>query len=125
MTRLRIIYIASLIILGVLLVFTMPLMTSGEKFSEVQRVQLLEAEDRWIVQFDIINKEGKDTNYTINVSIDGKLYTDKVLITDGGAFSYIYDIYADELTEGEVTFAVYKEGESEPIERITYYLKWG
>lgn len=123
MTRLRIIYIASLVILGVLLVFTFRPMTSGEKFSEVGRVQLLEIEDGWIVEFDIINREGKDTDYTINVSIDGKLYTERVWIVDGGVFTYIYHIFRHKLKGGDASFTVYKEGEPDPIEQVTYYLK--
>lgn len=123
MTRLRIIYIVSLVILGVLLVFTFRPMTSWEKFSQVGRVELLETEDGWIVEFDIINREGKDTDYPINISIDGELYTERVSIVDGGMFTYVYHIYRHKLKGGDVSFTIYKEGEPDPIEQVTYYLK--
>ena len=124
MPKLRIIYIASLVILGVLVVFTVfrPMATSGE-YSEVQGTQLLEREDQWIIEFNIINREGKDMSYTIKVVSDGKSYTESVLIRDGGIFTYIHHFYPDRLTRKEVSFAVYKEGESTPIEQDTYYLK--
>jgi len=124
MLKLRLIYIASLVILGVLVVFTVfrPL-ASGEEYSEVQRAQLLEREDQWIIQFDIFNREGEDINYTIEVLSDGKLYTESVLIRDGRTFTYIHHFYPERLTSNEVSFAVYKEGEATPIEQTTYFLR--
>jgi len=111
-------------ILGVLLVLTVfrP-MASGSDYSEVQRAHLLEREDQWIIEFDIINREGEDMSYTIKVLADGKLYTESVLIRDGGMFTYIHHFYPDRLTKNEVNFAVYKEGESTPVEQATYFLR--
>jgi len=124
MSRLRIVYIASLVILGALIVFTVfrP-MAVGEEYSEVQQAQLLEREDQWIIQYDIINREGRDTNYTIKVLTNGKLYTQSVLIPDGDMFTYIYHLYPEMLTKKEVGFAIYKEGEATPVEEATYYLE--
>jgi len=124
MPKLRIIYIVSLVILGVLVAFTVfrP-MATGEEYSEVQRAQLLEREDQWIIEFDIINREGKDMSYTIRVLTNGKQYTESVLIKDGRMFTYIHHFYPERLTKKEVSFAVYGEGESTPIEQATYYLK--
>ena len=125
MSKLRIFYILSLVILGLLLVSTVfrPMATSGG-YSEVSREQLLQAEDEWIVQFDIINREGKDQRYTIGVSVDvDKPYKENVLIPDGRMFTYIHHIYKHQITEGEVSFVLYKEGEDTPFEEITYYLE--
>ncbi len=124
MSKLRAFYIISLMILGVLLVLTVfrP-MASGSEYSEVQRVQLLEREDQWIIEFDIINREGEDMSYTITVFADEKLYTESVLIKDEGMFTYIHHFYPDRLTKNEVNFAVYKEGESTPVEQATYFLR--
>ena len=124
MSRLRIVYIASLIILGVLVAVTVfqPMVTGG-KYSEVQREQLLQTEDEWIIRFDIINHEGIDQEYTITVVIDGKPYSQKVLVRDGKMFTYIQHIRYDRVTEGIVSFTICKEGEATPIEQATYYLK--
>jgi len=124
LTKFRIIYIASLIILGVLIAFTafQPVVL-GEQYSEVQWVQLLEREEQWIVEFDIINQEKQDMSYTIEVVADGKLYSESVLIRDGRVFTYIHHFYPDRLTRNEVSFAVYKEEESTPIEQVTYFLR--
>jgi len=124
MSRAKIIYIASLVILGVLIAFTVfQPMATGSEYSTVQRVQLLEAENKWIIQFDLINHEGRDQNYTITVVVDGKQYKESVLIQDRRIFTYIHHFYRDRLTNNEVKFTVYKEGEATPIEEVTYYLQ--
>ena len=124
MSRLRIIYIASLVVLAVLIFTTLlrPMVTTGE-YSEVQRAQLLQTEAEWIIQFDIINHEGEERNYTITVSFDGKQYTEDVSILHGGIFTYIHRIRRDIAGNGDVTFAIYKDGETEPFKQATYYLK--
>jgi len=124
MSRHKIIYIVSLVILGVLIGFAVfrP-MATGSKYTEVQRGHLLQTDTEYIFQFDIINHEGKDKNYTINVLVDGKQNTEDVLIPDGQMFTYIHHVYLDRLTEGKVSFTIYKEGEASPFEEATYYLK--
>ena len=124
MAKLRIIYVASLVILAVLIGFTVfrP-MAMGNKYTEVQKEQLLQTESEWIIQFVIINHEGRDQNYTINVLVDEQLYTESVLIRDGRRFSYIHRIRRDKITDGDVSFAIYKESEATPFEQATYHLK--
>ncbi len=75
------------------------------------------------IEFDIINQEGEDTNYTIEVIADGELYTESVLIRYGEMFTYIHHFYSGRLTSNEVSFAVYKEGESAPVEEGAYFLE--
>jgi len=124
MSRLRIIYIASLVVLAVLIITTVfrPMATIGE-YSGVQRAQLLQTEDEWIIQFDLINHEGKEQNYTITALVDGKQYTEDVTILEGRIFTYIHRISHDTAGNGDVTFAIYKQGETGPFKQVTYYLK--
>ncbi|MFC2013230.1 hypothetical protein ACFLUE_02970 [Chloroflexota bacterium] len=120
--KLKVFYIASLIILGVLVVFTVfQPMTDGERHSEVQRAQLLEQEDEWIVEFDIINNEGRDAGYAIQALSNDKQYNESVLIKDNGMFTYVHHFYPGSVAGGEVSFAVYREGETAPIEQTTYF----
>jgi len=126
MPRLKIFYILALMILGALLVFTIfrPMATGGE-YSEVQRESLLRAQDKWIVQFDLLNLEGKEQKYTIQVSIDdGKPYKEDVLLGYGGMFTFIRRIPFHEIKgeKGKATFIIYKEGETTPFEEIDYFL---
>lgn len=124
MSRLKIVFILSLVILGVLIALTVfrP-MATGSAYSTVQQVQLLEREDQWIIELRIFNREGIDQNYTITVVVDGKLYSEKFLIHDGRIFTYIHHFYRDRLINNEVKFTVYKEGEATPLEEVTYYLQ--
>ena len=127
MSKLRIFYISSLVILGVLLVFTvLRPMTSGEKYSLVSRESTIQTEDQWIIEFDIVNHEGEDQNYTINVSVDGKPSTITVSIPDGKAFTYIKHVYPHMFSseKGQVNLTVYKEGEATPFEQATYYIRF-
>ena len=122
MSRLKIIYILSLVILGVLIAFTVfkPMAVGGE-YSEVQQAQLLEREDQWIIELHIFNHEAQDTNYTINVLVDEELSTESIRLRPGELFKYIHHISRDK--ERAVSVAVYKEGEATPFEEATYYLK--
>jgi len=124
MSKLKIIYIASLVILGVLVAFIVfrPMVAGGE-YSTVQQAHLLEREDRWIIELHLFNHEAQDTNYTINVLADEELCTESIQLRPGELFKYIHHISRDNLTEREVSVAIYKEGEATPVEEVTYYLK--
>ncbi len=122
MPKAKLFYVFSLVIVAGLLVTIVVLIPRAEqKFSEVQRDQLLETDKEWIIQFDIINHEGKDTNYTVNILLDGQPhYTQPVLVRDNQSFSYIQHVYRDTFKGENVGFAVYKEGDPVPIEETTY-----
>ncbi len=124
MSKLRIFFVISLVILGVLLVFTVfrPMATGGE-YSQVSGESLLQTENGWILQFDIMNHEGKETTYTINVSVGGEKFSERFQVQDGGVYTYIHHIPRQTAGTGEVTTTIYKEGEGAPIEQGTYYLR--
>jgi len=118
------IYITSLLVLGVFLVlaFYHPITTESE-YSRVQWVQMLKTNGERIAEFNIVNHEGKDMNYTITSFINGKSCNSSVRIPSNGTYTHIRHIYMEKLIEDEVTFEVYKEGFSAPIDELTYYLK--
>ncbi len=124
MYKLRIIYNLSLVAVALLIVFTVfQPMAKGDKYSAVSRESLLEAKDEWILQFDIINHEGKETKYTLQVTLAGNQYGDQFLIQDGGVYTYIHHIRRDMVGTGEVSYSIYKEGEAAPVEQATYHLE--
>ena len=121
----RIVYLASLIILGVLITFTVfrP-MATGSEYSQVQRSHFLQREDRWVIELHIFNRETEDTNYIINVLVDEVLCTQSIHLMPEELFKYNHHISRDNLgQEKEVLVAVYKEGEATPIDESTYYLE--
>ena len=126
MLKLRIIFVASLLILGVLLAFTLfkPI-TLGQKFETLIRESVIQEEDEWIIQINIINKEGEVTDYTIEWSTGGEIYNSKsVSIKDGRTFTNIHHVYPKTVREGEINLTIYKEGEPIPFEQSTYYVRF-
>ena len=121
----RIVYLASLIILGVLITFTVfrP-MATGSEYSQVQRSHFLEREDRWVIELHIFNREAEDTNYIIDVLFDEELCTQSFRLMPEELFKYKHHISRDNVNQGkEVLVAVYKEGEATPIDESTYFLE--
>ncbi|MFH1775311.1 MAG: hypothetical protein ABH839_01440 [Chloroflexota bacterium] len=126
-SKLKIFYILSLVALIVLLVFAVfrP-MVAGPKYSEVQRTNIIKSSEGWIMQFNLINREGSEQHYTIFVSVDNKEpYRENVLLGDDRTFIFVRRIPAHELVgdRGKVTLSIYKEDETEPFEETTYYLE--
>jgi len=124
-TKLRIVFIVSLVILGVLMAFAVfrP-MTSGEKFSAVSWESVIEKEDEWIIEFDIINREGEDTRYIINWTTGGKTYSQGVSIKDGHKFTSVQHWYPETVKEGKVHLTICKEGEANPFEECAYFIRF-
>ena len=124
MSKLSIIFVASLVILGGLLVFTVfrP-MAAGEKFSALTRESIIQAEDEWIIQVSIINREGLATSYIIEWSTGGETYNSKkVLIKNGRTFTNIHHVYPDTVKAGKIQLTIYKAGETTPFEESTYHI---
>ena len=126
MSKLRIIFVASLLVLGVLLTFTLfrPI-ALGPKFETLTRESVIQGEDEWIIQIDIINKESEDTNYIINWSAGGETYySERVSLKRDRGFTNIHHVYPKTVKEGEVQLTIYKEGEPTPFEQSTYYVRF-
>lgn len=122
MSPLRLLYAASLVLLGVLLTLTVLRPAAGTTLTEVQRVQLLERPGQWVVEFTIIHREKGASGYTIEVLENGRHSTQNIVLQEGRAFTYMYHIRRDDLETGQASFILYREGEDEPIEQLTYYL---
>ena len=124
MSKLKIIFVISVVILAVLIgsVMLSPI-TTATRYSEVQQEQLLKTDTEWIVEFKILNHEGVQRKFIITALVDGKSREEEVVIPDGRKFTYIYHLYPERLSDKAVTFAIYKEGEQTPFEQITYHVE--
>ena len=122
-SRLRLVFVISLVIMGLLAGFAVfrPFGTVRQ-YSSIARESVLQADDQWIIQFDIINQETKDMNYNLVWSNDGETATESVLVGKGRVYSHIRHIYLNTLKGTTVNLTVYKEGETSPFERVTYHL---
>ncbi len=112
----------SLIILAGVFISTIYFIPLGQNYTESKRAQIIEGEDQWILQYDIINNEDRDIKYIIYVTVDDAVYTDRAVVKQGKTYTYIHRIYQRQLEEGKVTFALYEEGIAKPIEQVTYYI---
>ena len=122
MSRLRLIFIISLIILAVAFISIVYLIPSGQSYTESKRVQIIEGENEWILQCDITNDEEREIEYTIYVTVDGAVRKDSTVVQPGKTYTYIRHIYLQQLDEGKITFALYERGKAEPVEQATYYI---
>lgn len=122
MLRLRLIFILSLVVLAGLFVSIVYFLPLRDGSGETKRVHIIEAENEWILQYDILNNEGLDVEYTIVVTVDDTVYTDSTVVKPGKSYTYIHHIYPQQLKEGKVTLALYQEGKTEPIEQATFHL---
>lgn len=122
--KLRITYIASLIILVVLVALAMVRpAAAGNNYSEVSREHLIQVDNGYIIKFDIINHEGGDMQYNIRVTLDGYQYNHDITVKDGRIFTYSNTVSRERLGSGDINFAIYKMDEASPFEKITYHLK--
>lgn len=119
------IYILSLVALGVLLVLTFfqPLAT-GKQYSTVQKEQIINTGDGWLIQFNLVNRQGSDCSFTIYEAVDTEdSCQESVLIPPGGVYVYTHHILSENVSQETVYFTIYREQEEEPVEKLTYYLK--
>ncbi|MDP3879584.1 MAG: hypothetical protein Q8Q07_04660 [Dehalococcoidales bacterium] len=123
-SRLRIVFVISLLILGslVMLAVLRPL-ASAEEYSVVSRESIIRGEDQWIIQLDIVNQEKRDMSYVLRWSSGGADYTEKILVREGRIYSHIRHVYPAMVQEGKVDLTIYREGEAIPFEQSIYYLK--
>ena len=120
--KLRLIFVLSLIILAGVFIATVYFIPSSQSDTESKRVQIIQGENEWILQYDIINNGERDTKYTIYVTIDDAVYKDSTIVKPGKRYTYIHHIYPQQLVKGMVTFALYEEGKAKPVEQATYYI---
>ena len=124
MTKLRLIFVLSFIILAGISISTIYFLPTNQHYDESRKVQIIEGENEWILQCDIINKEDTDIEYIIHVTVDDAVYKDSIVVKPGKAYTYIHHIYPEQLREGMVTFTLYERDKIEPVEQATYYLDY-
>lgn len=120
--RLRLIFILSLVILAGVFISTIYFIPSGQNHTESKRAQIIEGENEWILQYDIVNSQERDIEYTILVTVDDAVYTDSTVVKPRNTYTYIHHIDPQQLEEGKVTVALYEEGKTKPIEEVTYHI---
>ncbi len=118
--KLRLIFVLSIVVLAGVFIATFFLIPASDTSNESKRVQIIEGENEWILQYDIFNYEEKDIGYRIMVTANGNTYSDSTIVESGGKYTYIQHLSRQQLGEGVVTLTVYEDGRQEPVEKATY-----
>jgi len=122
---LKVIYILSLAVLGVLLILTFfqPRAT-GREYSTVQKEQVIKTKNGWDIQFELVNVQEENNTYEINEMLDtGVSYRGSVTIPGGGAYVFTHHIFSEDVVDGKVNYLIYRNNIPDPVEKLTYYLK--
>jgi len=122
LSRLRLIFILSLIILVGIFIAVAYLVPSGNSPVESRKLQIIKGDKEWILQCNITNETERDVQYIIHVIVDDAMYKDSVVVKPRKTYTYIHHIYPQQLDEGKVTFALYEGEKAEPVEQATYYI---
>jgi len=122
LSRPRLVFIFSIIVLVAVSVATFFFIPPSQGLTESKRVHIIEGEEEWILQCDLINHQEKALNYDIHVTVDDTIYRDSTIVLPGKTYTYIHHIYPQQLDKGEVTLALYQDNSTRPIEQATYYL---
>ena len=75
-----------------------------------------------VFDYEITNREGRDTNYKICTDLDGTITCFYQPIENGKSFIYKRYIYPEGDKKKKLIITVYKEDETEPIENATYFV---
>ena len=126
MSKLKIFFILSLVLLGVLLGFTVVKpMTTLDKFSAIASESIIKKEHEWIIVISIINKEDEPVIYSIAWSSGGEVYNSKhVLIKSGRTFTDMHYVYPETAKDGKINLTIHKGDDPTPVEQSTYYVKF-
>lgn len=128
MNKPKLFYSALLIVTAILLTFigysiVHQTTSNPEALTTTTKQDLVKLEKYSIIQLKIFNREGRGINYTICTSLNNsnpRCFSQP--IGNEKTFTYQYYAYPKEDRKKEVTILIYKEGEPEPIENITYYV---
>ncbi len=124
MSRLRSVFIVSLVILAAIFISTMLFIPSGKNLEESNRVQIIEGDEEWILQCDITNNQGRAIDYAFSVTVDDVVHQDSTTVEQGQTYTFIHHIYPGQLVAGEVTFTLREKGKAEPIEQVAYNIEF-
>ena len=125
MPPIRVIYLLSLVALGVLFVMTffMPLAT-GKEYSTVQKEQVIKKREGWVIQFELVNVQEENSAYEIHEMLGtGTSFRGSVIIPGGGAYVFTHHIFSEDVVDGKVNYLIYRNNIPDPVEKLTYYLK--
>ena len=129
MNKFRVFYILSLVILILLLIlptyFIFKPTSSEDSISLTSENEFLEIGKTISFAFSHYNHESEDKNYTIVIFLNDKEISNLTRTVKNHSYLKYLGLFEDsENIRGTITVLIYKEGESEPIDKVTYSLRF-
>ncbi len=121
LSGLRLIFLLSIVILAAVFIAIIYLIPSELNYAESKNIQIIDGQEQWILQYDIVNDQQNDISYTIEVTIDGIVFTDSAVVEPGKTYTYIRHIDPGQVSTGEVSLTLYQGEMATPVEQVTYY----
>ena len=127
MNKLRLIYVALVITVLILIAITLfsgiyQSLVRPNESATLTTQALVDVGSYKVFDYEITNREGRDTNYKICTLYDDSTACFWQPIEDGKSFSYKHYFYPEGDEKKKLTITVYKEDDHEPIENATYYV---
>lgn len=97
--------------------------TQENSIALTSKCEFINIEENTIVRFDIYNHEDANENYTLLVLLNDKKLPDFTIIVKQHSKS-IVAIPIKNTKKGNVTLLIYKEGKLDPIDQITFPLRF-
>lgn len=96
---------------------------AGEGVKVKSSIHRTELEDSLIVKYTVLNKEGRDLNYTFYFYINDELRNNKTFfLPPKEKVIFTANINTTRTPVNKVRFLVYKEGDPEPVSDIVHYV---
>ncbi len=123
MSKLKLLFIASLIMLGVAVSLTIfkPL-AKGARYADVQQESLLKSDREWVLQFTLFNNGDSPETFQIQVDKDGQLFPCQVPVVGQEEFTYIRHFQRQPGQDHNLDATIYIQGDNQPVETLHYNL---
>ncbi len=121
---LRPIFVLSFFVLAGILVYIGYSVVHRTRLSDIEREQLSRLEDRWMLDFDVVNRDEVEHTYVIKVDTgDPGRQPLTVHVMPGKRFIYTTNIIPSTVQADEVVLEVWRDEEPDPIHVSRYYVR--
>ena len=98
------------------------LRTEQLSLSEMGRLQLLEAPDEWILQYNLKHEGTEEELYTFEITTEGQSNASTARVRAGGQYTFIYHLPLAHEPDERAQFTLLRSGQPEPVENVTLHL---
>lgn len=131
MNLIKIVYLISLFLLCMLILFGLNIVhmpfteNTGNHTVLSQDYDIIEVGNYTAIQFRIKNSEDEKRNYSYKVLVNESVVDKRnTTVIAGGTYLSVHYFYPEKVGNANVTILMFKEGELDPIDHITFPLRF-